>query len=76
MSEKKDKDGKPLLEAARKEAEDFLKFAHSTNMPPAQVNATLQWLVAENQRQTEADRAALLAQVTAEGFADAYFVDN
>ena len=34
------------------------------------------WRVLVGPAQTEADRAALLAQVTAEGFADAYFVDN
>lgn len=52
----KGKDGKPVYDPAKPEVANFLKAAHAANMAPQHVQATLQFLAQEAQRQDDEDR--------------------
>lgn len=49
------KDGKPLPDADKAQVESFAKLAHSLNMPPAHVNAAVQWMAEQTAQQAQED---------------------
>lgn len=49
------KDGKPLPDADKAQVESFAKLAHTLNMPPAHVNAAVQWMAEQTAQQAQED---------------------